>query len=628
MCSAGEQSQIRMEGEVVLLNTLESMKTFDRKGAALGAIRKVEASVQSGTCLSDPTALNRFVMVCFADLKQYTFYYWVCVPAAKTADPILSEGFTQGVDQAACEACQEYYHSETKGRAPFWVLEGGEEGGYRCRPIDNGGEGGKDDEIATVAFVDPSHVAGSPGWPLRNFLWLLCGGLCGLRRVRVLCLRHEKLGRFSASRSAWHEVAIPPAGSDTTVNAVGWEHNSKGGLGPRSANLASTLDPKQRASSAMDLNLKLMKWRALPGLKTEEIAGARCLLLGAGTLGCAVARILQGWGCRKITFVDSGRVAFSNPVRQSLFQFEDCLDGGRPKAEAAAESLKRIFPDADAEGVQLSIPMPGHPVREGSDLHRRTLDQVSALDALISQHDVIFLLTDTRESRWLPTVLSLKREKLAVSVALGFDTFLVMRHGCLAQGSDRLGCYFCNDVAAPLNSTKNRTLDQQCTVVRPGLASIASALAVELVSSLLQHPLKGAAPDKSESILGVVPHSIRGFLDSFEQLKLSSPAFGNCVGCSPKILDAYDTGEAAAPLWRPRPSGGLTLTGPFLFTALRGLREEDFVFDEGLQRARVPGGSGRPDGAQAQGAGGDGRHGGHGLERRGERWRVGLRWWR
>ena len=57
--------------------------------------------------------------------------------------------------------------------------------------------------------------------------------------------------------------------------------------------MASTLDPKQRASSAMDLNLKLMKWRALPGLKTEEIAGARCLLHGAGTLGCAVARILQ-----------------------------------------------------------------------------------------------------------------------------------------------------------------------------------------------------------------------------------------------------------------------------------------------------------------------------------------------
>ena len=42
--------------------------------------------------------------------------------------------------------------------------------------------------------------------------------------------------------------------------------------------------------------------------------------------------------------MDNARISFSNPVRQTLFEFEDCKAGGRFKAEAAAQALQKIFP--------------------------------------------------------------------------------------------------------------------------------------------------------------------------------------------------------------------------------------------------------------------------------------------
>lgn len=87
-----------------------------------------------------------------------------------------------------------------------------------------------------------------------------------------------------------------------------------------------------------------------------------------------------------------------------------------------------------------------------------------------------------------------------------------------------------------------RSLDQQCTVTRPGLSYMASALAVELLVALLQHSDPKDAPIDSHSRLGRLPHQIRGNLAKQETFILSGSAFENCTCCSESILKEFQTG--------------------------------------------------------------------------------------
>ena len=164
------------------------------------------------------------------------------------------------------------------------------------------------------------------------------------------------------------------------------------------------MDPSNLAEQAVGLNLKLMKWRQAPDLNLEILKETKCLLLGSGSLGCQVARNLLSWGYTKLTFVDNGRVSYSNPVRQCLFTFEDSKADDNFKATTAARRLTEIYPKVEAQGITMNIPMPGHTVAE--DKYEQLFQDVDRLETLVKEHDVIFLLLDSREARWLPTVLA------------------------------------------------------------------------------------------------------------------------------------------------------------------------------------------------------------------------------
>jgi E1-like protein-activating enzyme Gsa7p/Apg7p len=277
---------------------------------------------------------------------------------------------------------------------------------------------------------------------------------------------------------------------------------NKSDLKIHTSDLKQMFDPLSIAENAVDLNINLMKWRMAPDINVEIIKNIKFLLVGSGTLGCHVARNLLGWGARNINFLDSGKVSYSNPVRQSLYTFKDSSECNNFKSIIASQKLKEIFPMVNSEGYNLQIPLPSRAL-VNSTAEESYLNTVKNLEDIISEHDVIFLLTDSRESRWYPTMIAKSMNKKVITAAIGFDSFLVMRHG---NDENNLGCYFCNDIISPIDTSSNRTLDQQCTISRPGISSICSGFASEMAISILQ---------KDNSLGQNVPKSIRGNLTDY-----------------------------------------------------------------------------------------------------------------
>ncbi|CAM8991459.1 unnamed protein product [Rhodiola kirilowii] len=537
-----------------------------------------KTSIQ-GMLRKNSALLSRFLVISFADLKKWSFHYWFAFPALALKPPAAlvdlkkaSQYFSPEEAQSVSAACNAWRNSSLTADIPFFLVSVDSNSQASIRGLHEWDACHGEKNKLLYGFYDPCHLPNNPGWPLRNFLALICARW-NQTNVKFFCYR-ESRGFADMELSLVGEAHISVTEDwrrpENLPDVVGWELN-KGKRVPRCISLAQSMDPTRLAVSAADLNLKLMRWRALPSLDLDTLFGLKCLLLGAGTLGCQVARMLMAWGVRKITLVDNGRVAMSNPLRQSLYTLDDCLNGGEFKATAAVKSLQRIFPAVEAEGVIMAIPMPGHPVPK--HLESSMLDDCRHLNDLINKHDAVFLLTDTRESRWLPTLLCANANKITITAALGFDSFLVMRHGAgplnaikkvdadpmsslsadLSKtsvtdeaGAHRLGCYFCNDVVAPIDSTTNRTLDQQCTVTRPGLAPITSALAVELLVGILHHPDRIYAEGEvsnstlgghSEQPLGILPHQIRGSLSQFSQMTLLGRSSNSCTACSTTVVN-------------------------------------------------------------------------------------------
>ncbi|MCB5174037.1 MULTISPECIES: HesA/MoeB/ThiF family protein [Microvirga] len=140
--------------------------------------------------------------------------------------------------------------------------------------------------------------------------------------------------------------------------------------------------------------------RDIGGPGQLKLKAARILVIGAGGLGAPLIQYLAAAGIGTIGIVDDDEVSLSNLQRQVIHGMADL---GRPKAESAAEAVRRINPHVAVE------------------VHASRLTETNAR-SLVGSYDVVADGSDNFETRYAVSDACFFEGKPLVTAALGqFD---------------------------------------------------------------------------------------------------------------------------------------------------------------------------------------------------------------
>lgn len=136
--------------------------------------------------------------------------------------------------------------------------------------------------------------------------------------------------------------------------------------------------------------------RHIGGPGQQRLRAARVLVVGAGGLGTPLLLYLAAAGVGTLGIVDDDDVSLSNLQRQVIHGHADI---GRPKVESAADTIRRIDPEAVIR------------------THRTRLNAKNAA-ALIADYDVIADGSDNFDTRYLLAEICEAARKPLVSAAV------------------------------------------------------------------------------------------------------------------------------------------------------------------------------------------------------------------
>jgi len=263
------------------LVTQSQFQDIDKKNFIDNLGKKLIESMKNGLAISNPSVLLHFSFLSYADLKSYSFLYWLCMPAIVPSFPFSllhspikpQRNFLFAIYEKMTNL-NPFQHVFVLVKTTLEVLT-----------LKDGWNIINDDKTIIVTLDLGNDNAYS--WSLRNLLALLSIHL--LKKVSIIALRNPFMNKIktlkledvlNADVSSFIEVLLGDKSLIDDYKVIGFESNQRGKPGPRIVSCGSFLDTKEVMRQAVDLNIKLMKWRQWPSLDTEKLKNTRCLLIG------------------------------------------------------------------------------------------------------------------------------------------------------------------------------------------------------------------------------------------------------------------------------------------------------------------------------------------------------------
>ena len=163
-------NDIIYHGDLINVNTKTEFQDIDKRNLIDKIGNKLLELMKNGDAISDPSLLLHFVFLSYADLKEYSFLYWLMMPAiVPNNHPFTLINTTEKPDNMLLNSIYQYLISSRSFPQHVFVIL---KDSFEVVSLKDGFSR-INDENSIVVVIDMEHDKSSYGWLLRNVIIIL-----------------------------------------------------------------------------------------------------------------------------------------------------------------------------------------------------------------------------------------------------------------------------------------------------------------------------------------------------------------------------------------------------------------------------------------------------------------------